>query len=79
MRINPISRRESENLSLSVCYKIIIRVGEYIYVKIIQEVWRCEGKNVFLHNQFDFKRLKGEDYGTDISNGRYEPAFAKHS
>ena len=22
----------------------------YIYVKRIQEIWRCEGKNVFLHN-----------------------------
>ena len=25
------------------------------------------------------KRLKREDYETDISNGRYEPASAKHS
>ena len=58
-----------------------IRVGVNISPcdKIMQEVWRSEGKNVFLHNQFDFKRLKGEDYGTDISNGRYEPAFAKYS
>ena len=24
-------------------------VGEYLYVKRIQEIWRCEGKNVFLH------------------------------
>ena len=24
-------------------------VGEYLYVKRIQEIWRCEEKNVFLH------------------------------
>ena len=31
-------------------------------VKIMQEVWRCEEKNVFLqHNSV--KRLKEEDYG----------------
>ena len=29
----------------------------------MQEVWRCEGDNVSLHIQKDFKRLKGEDYG----------------
>ena len=37
------------------------------------------GNNVSLHSQKDFKRLKGEDYGTDISNGRFKPASAKHS
>ncbi len=44
----------------------------------MQEVWRCEGKKVFLQPN-SVKRLKGEDYETDISNGRYEPASAKHS
>ena len=39
-------------------------------VKIMQEVWRCEGKKVFLQPN-SVKRLKGEDYETDISNGRY--------
>lgn len=39
-----------------------------VCVKIMQEVWRCEGDNVSLHSQKDFKRLKGEDYGTNISN-----------
>jgi hypothetical protein len=34
----------------------------------MQEVWRCEGDNVSLHIQKDFKCLKGEDYGTNISN-----------
>ena len=29
----------------------------------MQEVWRCEGKNVFLQSN-SVKRLKGEDYGT---------------
>ena len=28
----------------------------------MQEVWRCEGDNVSLHIQKDFKRLKGEGY-----------------
>lgn len=37
------------------------------------------GNNVSLHSQKDFKPLKGEDYGTDISNGRFKPASAKHS
>ncbi len=36
----------------------------------MQEVWRCEGKNVFLQPN-SVKRFKGEDYETDISNGRY--------
>lgn len=27
----------------------------------MQEVWRCEGDNVSLPIQKDFKRLKGED------------------
>ena len=44
----------------------------------MQEVWRSEGKNVFLQTN-SVKRLKGEDYGTDISNGRFKPASAKHS
>lgn len=39
-------------------------------VKIMQEVWRCEGKKVFLQPN-SVKRLKGEDYETDISYGRY--------
>lgn len=34
----------------------------------MQEVWRCEGNNVSLHIQKDFKRLKVEDDGTNISN-----------
>ena len=33
----------------------------------MQEVWRCEGKNVFLQPN-SVKRFKGEDYETDISN-----------
>lgn len=45
----------------------------------MQEVLRCEGDNVSLRIQKDFKRLKGEDYGTNISNGRFKPASAKHS
>ena len=45
----------------------------------MQEVWRCEGDNVSLHIQKDFKCLKGEDYGTNISNVRFKPASAKHS
>lgn len=32
-----------------------------VCVKIMQEVWRCEGDNVSLHIQKDFS-LKGEDY-----------------
>ena len=32
-----------------------------------------------LHIQKDFKRLKGEDYRTNISNGRFKPTSAKHS
>ena len=36
----------------------------------MQEVWRCEGKNVFLQPN-SVKLFKGEDYETDISNGRY--------
>ena len=39
-------------------------------VKIMQEVWRCEGKKVFLQPN-SVKRLKGEDYETDIRYGRY--------
>ena len=36
----------------------------------MQEVSRCEGKYVFLPRN-SVKRLKGEDYETDISYGRY--------
>ena len=36
----------------------------------MQEVWWCEGKKVFLQTN-SVKRLKGEDYETDISYGRY--------
>ena len=41
------------------CYSKYLRI---VCVKIMQEVWRCEGDNVSLHIQKDFKRLKGEDY-----------------
>lgn len=34
----------------------------------MQEVWRCEGDHVSLRILKDFKPLKGEDYGTNISN-----------
>ena len=49
-------------------YKEVVK--KTFNVKIMQEVWRCEGKNVFLQLN-SVKRLKGEDYETDISNGRY--------
>ena len=45
----------------------------------MQEVWRCEGDHESLRIQKDFKRLKGEDYATNISNGRFKPFSAKHS
>ena len=42
---NPMSRRKIREIGE-------IRVGVNISPcdKIMQEVWRCEGKNVFLHN-----------------------------
>ena len=47
-------------LSLMTCMKC---KGKYHYalfnVKIMQEVWWCEGKNVFLQYN-SVKRLKGE-------------------
>ena len=67
---------DATELRLLVGWRINLRI---VCVKIMQEVWRCEGNNVFLHIQKDFKRLKGEDYGTDFSNGRFKPASAKHS
>ena len=49
---------------------IVLVTLRIVCVKIMQEVWRCEGKKVFLQPN-SVKRLKGEDYETDISYGRY--------
>ena len=43
-------------------------------LKNLRDAWRCRRKNISLQ-----KRLKGEDYGTDISNGRFKSASTKYS
>lgn len=50
------------NNQASFCSKCL----RIVCVKIMQEVWRCEGD--YVSSKRRFKRLKGEDDGTNISN-----------
>ena len=55
-------------LSITIKQACCSKCLHIVCVKIMQEVWRCEGDHVSLRIQKDFKPLKGEDDGTNISN-----------
>ena len=43
-------------------------VGEYLYVKRIQEIWRCEEKNVFLHKIGGISAIEASFIAFDLHN-----------
>mgnify|MGYP004475826587 CR=1 FL=1 len=54
-------------------------VGEYLYVKRIQEIWRCEEKCLYLHKIGGISAIEASFIAFDLHNLCIRLAAARHN